>query len=264
MSQGKGTRGRRIAISLPRQYVNDLLHFGHKIPSIPVQRAMNISRTLAARSSLRWPPSWVVIFVKAYAQTCDDFPQLRRAYLRFPWATLYEHPNSIASIAIEKELDGEPAVSFLRMGDLLNNRLADLDKCMRKAREQPIQQLKSYRLAKQMKWLPTALRRAIWWIGLNVNGALRAREFGTFGVSVYASLGAESLHPLSPLTTTINYGPILPDGSVNVRLVYDHRVMDGATVARALARFENVLNTQLVEELLEMNTQESVSTRKAG
>ena len=56
---------------------------------------------------------------------------------------------------------------------------------------------------------------------------------GTFGVSVYSALGAESLHPLTPLTTALNYGVIQENGDVTVRVIYDHRVMDGATVARA-------------------------------
>ncbi len=47
---------------------------------------------------------------------------------------------------------------------------------------------------------------------------------GTFGVSVYSGLGARSLHPISPLTTTLNYGTIGKDGDVSVRIVYDHRV----------------------------------------
>ena len=72
---------------------------------------------------------------------------------------------------------------------------------------------------------------------------------GTFGVSVYSGLGAESLHPISPLTTTLNYGTVEKDGAVTVRVVYDHRVVDGATVARALACLEEVLNQEIVAEL---------------
>jgi pyruvate/2-oxoglutarate dehydrogenase complex dihydrolipoamide acyltransferase (E2) component len=72
---------------------------------------------------------------------------------------------------------------------------------------------------------------------------------GTFGLSVYSGLGAESLHPLSPLTTTLNYGVISARGAVTVRVTYDHRVMDGTTVARALARLETVLNEDLCKEL---------------
>ena len=72
---------------------------------------------------------------------------------------------------------------------------------------------------------------------------------GTFGVSVYAGLGAEGLHPLSPLTSTLNYGVIQADGTVSVRITYDHRVVDGARVARALGRLETILNREIVAEL---------------
>lgn len=258
MSQGQGQAtgrgGRFIRLSLPRQYIIDLLHFSQKIPSIPVQRTMNVSKTLIARKRLEKPPSWVVIVAKAYAIVCQEFPSLRRSYLALPWAHLYQHPSSLASIAIEKQIDGESAVGFLRVGDLIENSLVNLDACLRRAREEPIENLRSYRLAKQMYWFPTLLRRTLWWIGLNGSGYYRARHFGTFGVSVYASLGAESLHPLSPLTSTLNYGAIDPEGNVNVRLVYDHRVLDGATVARALARLEEVLANESVAELEKLET----------
>ena len=80
-------------------------------------------------------------------------------------------------------------------------------------------------------------------------GRQRANFFGTFQLSVYSALGAESLNPLTPLTTLLNYGPIAEDGSVNVRIHYDHRVMDGANVARALERFEEILNNVVAEEV---------------
>ncbi len=256
MSHGQGGAGRFIRLSLPRQYIIDLLHFSQKIPSIPVQRSMDIGKTLAARKCLTNPPSWVVIVSKAYAIVCQEFPPLRQSYLALPWAHLYQHPTSFASIAIEKVVDGEPAVAFLRVGDLDQNGLMNLDACLRQAREEPIENLRSYRLAKKMYWFPTFLRRTLWWIGLNGSGYYRARHFGTFGLSVYASLGAESLHPLSPLTSTLNYGPIDAQGKVNMRLVYDHRVLDGATVARALARLEVVLTNECVAELEQLESKE--------
>ncbi|MGO7755637.1 hypothetical protein ACC708_35930, partial [Rhizobium ruizarguesonis] len=39
------------------------------------------------------------------------------------------------------------------------------------------------------------------------------------------------------------------DGSVTVRIHYDHRVMDGANVARALERFERILNGEVNDEV---------------
>jgi hypothetical protein len=256
MSQGSGRAGRFIRLSLPRQYIIDLLHFSRKIPSIPVQRQLDLGSTLTARKKLTQAPSWVVIFSKAYAIVCEEFPALRRSYLAMPWAHLYEHPNSLASIAIEKVDDGEPVVAFLRLGGLVDSSLTDLDLCLRQAREAPIEHLRSYRLARQMYWFPTFLRRTVWWIGLNGSGYYRARHFGTFGISVYASSGAESLHPLSPLTSTLNYGLIDAHGKVNVRLVYDHRVLDGSTVARALVRLEEVLTNECVHELEQLDDTE--------
>jgi hypothetical protein len=47
---------------------------------------------------------------------------------------------------------------------------------------------------------------------------------------------------------------ISPTGTVDVRLIYDHRVMNGSTVARALVRLEEVLRTEMVAELKGMLT----------
>ena len=47
----------------------------------------------------------------------------------------------------------------------------------------------------------------------------------------------------------LNYGVIAPDGTVDVRFNYDHRVMDGAVVARALQSLEQILTQIIVGEL---------------
>lgn len=43
-----------------------------------------------------------------------------------------------------------------------------------------------------------------------------------------------------------------PDGSIDVRLIYDHRVIDGAPIARALTELEEVLHKRIRAELLEL------------
>ena len=127
--------------------------------------------------------------------------------------------------------------------------LLELDAHLRRWKEAPVESVGSFRRALRTSRWPRPLRRTLWWFGLNVSGPRRARHFGTFGVSVYSGLGAASLHPLSLLTTTLNYGVIEPDGSVDVRLTYDHRVLDGGTVARALAELERYLTHELLAEL---------------
>jgi hypothetical protein len=242
-------KGRRLALSPLRRLVTDLLHFARKVPTVPVQRVMSLGRLRLARASAGRPVSWTAIFLKAFAAVAREFPQLRQAYLGFPFAHLYEHPHSVGGVTVEREHHGEQAVFMATVGRPEDKTLTELDERLRALREAPIEGVVRYRRALRMGRLPRPLRRLLWWLGLNVSGDLRSRTFGTFMLSVYSGLGAESLHPLTPLTATLNYGVIAADGAVTVRIVYDHRVLDGATVARALARMEVVLEQDLADEL---------------
>jgi hypothetical protein len=234
---------------LPRRFVCDLLHFARKVPSVPVQRRMDLRAVAAVRQAAHPRPGWCAIFAKAYALVASRQPELRRAYLPFPTPHLYEHRENVASVAVERTWQEEDAVLFGRLRSPEKYGLLELDAHMRRWKEAPVESVRSFRRALRLSSRPRPLRRALWWIGLNVSGRRRARHFGTFGVSVYSGLGAASLHPLSPLTTTLNYGVVAPDGGVDVRVVYDHRVLDGATVARALAELERVLQNQIVNEM---------------
>jgi hypothetical protein len=213
---------------------------------------MSIPAVVEARSRLaRTPeqPGWCAIFTKAFGLMASRFPQVRRAYLPFPFAHLYEHPFSIASIAVEREYQGEHAVFWGHLRAPESQPLRDIQAHLRHLKEAPIESVPLFRRALLVGRLPWLLRRAAWWIALNASGRKRASRVGTFGVSVYSGLGAESLHPIAPMTCTLNYGPVQPDGRVTVRIIYDHRVVDGADIARALGGMESVLNNEIVAEL---------------
>jgi hypothetical protein len=242
--------GRSIPLSSPRRFVGDLLHFAQKVPTVPVQRRMNIAPLMAARRHAFPRPSWCALFTKAYGLVAADRPELRRAYLTFPWPHLYEHPVSIASIAIERRWQNEDAVFFVQIREPENHSAEQLDDYVQECKVRPIDKIGTFRRTLRVARFPRPVRRFLWWLGLNLSGYKRARNWGTFGVSVYSSLGAESLHPLSPLTTALNYGVIAADGTVDVRITYDHRVMDGSSVARALAELEKILNGPIAEGLL--------------
>jgi hypothetical protein len=241
--------GRTLPLSLPRRLIGDLLHFAQKVPSVPVQRLMNLAPLAEARSRATPRISWYTLFVKAYGLVACQIPQLRRAYVPFPYARLYEHPCSVASVAMERIFRGEPAVFFAYVRHPENRTLPALEEYLRPYKVAPVETFGRYRKMLRLSRLPLPLRRLLWWTSLNTSGAKRARRMGTFGVSVYSGLGAESLHPLSPLTTTLHYGVIQADGTVTVRLTYDHRVMDGATVAQALSLLNETLLTTILEEL---------------
>jgi hypothetical protein len=240
-------RGRCLPLSPARRLIGDFLHFARKVPSVPVQRRMNIAPLVAARAQIDPRPSWCALFTKAYGMVAAARPELRRAYLTFPWPHLYEHPVSIASIAVERHLEEsqEEAVLFVQLRGVEQHTPDQIDYYLKECKEAPVERVGTFRRALRVSRLPWPVRRFLWWVGLNYSGYKRARNMGTFGVTVYSGLGAEALHPLSILTTTLNYGVIAEDGNVDVRLIYDHRVLDGATVARALADLERVLNHQL-------------------
>jgi hypothetical protein len=246
-------RGKRIPLSLPRRVIGDLMHFAVQVPTIPVQRWMNLGPVAAARAACPQRVPLVALFVKAFGLVADEVPDLRRSYCKLPWPHLYECPASVASVAIEREHEGERGVFGVLVKDVARRPLVDIGRAIRHGVAAPIDAVKDIRRALNVARLPRPLRRWLWWLGLNL-GRQRANYFGTFGVTSYGSLGAESLHPISPLTATLTYGPLAPDGAVNVRLVYDHRVLDGATVARALARLETVLNTTILKELEELGS----------
>ena len=241
-------RGRALKLSASRRLVGDLMRFSMKVPRVSVQRRMNLGPLLKARTSLESRPSWTALFLKGYALLAQETPELRRAYVKFPRPQLYEYPGSIASIAHEREYEDERIVLLTTIKNPERRSIAELGSLMQTARTSPVLEVKEFRRALKIARLPGPVRWLLMWLGLNI-GRQRARRFGTFQLSVYSGLGAESLNPLTPLTSLLNYGPIDKDGSVTVRIHYDHRVMDGANVARALERFERILNGEITAEL---------------
>ena len=244
-------RGRTLKLSAGRRLVVDLMRFSIKVPRITVQRQMKLAPLQDARMAQQTRPSWTVLFLKGYALLSRDTPELRRAYIKFPRPQLYEYPESIASVAHERDHDGERIVLLSSIKCPERRPIAELTAMMQAARSKPIKEIKDFRRALAFARAPAPIRWLLMWLGLNI-GRQRARRFGTFQLSVYSGLGAESLNPLTPLTTIFNYGPISDDGTVTVRIHYDHRVMDGANVARALERFETILNGLIAEEVRAM------------
>jgi hypothetical protein len=242
--------------------VTDLLHFGAGVPTVPVERRMRLGPVVAARAACGDRPPWTAVFAKGFALVAREVPVLRRSYCKFPRPHLYESPLSAAAVTIEREYHGERAVFVERVKDPAGRSLGEIARVIRTAATAPVGSVKSFRRALQIASLPRLVRRLLWWLGLNI-GRQRGNYFGTFGISVFSALGVDCLHPVSPWTTLLTYGPIADDGSVDVRLVFDHRVLDGATVARALARLEETLNGPVTDELIALGSQ-PVQTTPGG
>lgn len=243
-------KGRWINLSPQRRFVCDLLHFASKVPSVPSQRRMQLADVIEARGRSPQRISWCAIFIKAFAVVAAARPELRRCYLPWLWPHLYEHPINVANFSLERDYRGEPGVFFAKIERPEEQSLRDLNGLVRHYKTAPVESVPTFSQAMLLSRLPLPLRRFVWWMGLYSDGACRGHFFGTFGISVVGSLGAAGLHILSPLTTTLNYGTFEPDGALDVRLTYDHRVFDGAPAARVLAEIEDVLHGEIRDELL--------------
>jgi hypothetical protein len=236
-------------LSVPRRLIADLLHFARRVPSIPLSRMMDLSALAAARRVHPARPSWSVIFMKAYAQVAVDHPPLRRALLEWPMMRIYEHPQTNCSLAIERNFEGEEGVFFGMFRAPEGQTISELQRSLIEFKTAPLEEIGFFRRMIRISRFPTPIRRFLWSVSLNVSGRARAKRFGTFGVTTLGGRGVEQIHPLSPLTTTLTFGPIDNRGKVTAKIIYDHRVLDGAYVARRLVDLEQVLNGAILEEL---------------
>ncbi len=103
-----------------------------------------------------------------------------------------------------------------------------------------------------MSKVPWPVRPALWWATLNVFGRRRCHNFGTFGLSSVASQGAGLLTVVPLLTTSLHHGLFDENGGLEMRMTFDHRVLDGAAAARALVALERTLQTDILAELTGM------------
>jgi hypothetical protein len=243
-------QGRYLPLVGPRRFIGDLVYFAHRIPTAPVSRTIDVSALAGPRKQHDARPSWASVFMKAYALIGAANPPLRRSFLEFPWSRLYEHPWMNCALAIERTYRGEDGVFVGLFRAPEQQTLAQIQQSVEWYKNETLEKVGFYRMALRFSQAPTPIRRWLWWSTLNVSGYKRCKRFGTFGLSSYGSLGAEQVHPISPLTTTLTYGPIDPTThQVVVKLIYDHRVLDGAYVARRLRDLEDVLNGPILEEL---------------
>lgn len=241
--------GRSHPVSPFRRLVTDLMHFGLQVPAVTADRRMDLRPLLAAHAACPARPSWAVLFAKAYAMLGRDYPELRCAYLKFPWPRIYEHPHNVVALNVERRLPTENVVLFCLIRSPENRSLKELDARVRRHKEGPVEDLRAYRRSLALGRMPWPARRWFWWAALNASGRRRCHNFGTFSLSSIASQGAGLLHTIPILTSTLHYGLFDERGRLDVRITWDHRVMDGAVIARVLADLESVLNREIVREL---------------
>src|SRR5205085_936731 len=135
-------------------------------------------------------PSWTALFTKAVALVARSRPELRQSYMPLFGGRLYEHPNSIGALNIERQIGDELIVTQCLVRRPDNCSLTELDGVVRAHQTEPVEQTRWYQRAMGMSKVPWPIRRLLWWGALNVIGRRRCHNFGTFSVSSVAPQGA--------------------------------------------------------------------------
>ena len=238
---------RRLPVS--RRLVTDLLYFSKRIPHQALTRYCNLTRLCEVKKSVPARVGWAALFLKAYGRLAERHPTLRQSFMPWPFDHIYQHPVNFARLPVSREYNGELCTFFARIPQPENLSLLELQQLILSFKSDQVQEIVNYRRQWKVARLPTLIRRLLWWISLNVSGRIREMRFGTFVITTVSGDGAISIHPPSVVGTTLTYGPVADDGTVRVTLVYDHRLMDGAFVARVLRELEEELNGFLCDEL---------------
>lgn len=243
------SRGKSIAISPFRGLVIDLMHFSAQVPTVSIDRRMDLAELVEARKRCSPRPSWTALFTKAYGIVAARQPLLRRCYMELPWPRFYEHYKNVVTLNVRRTVNGETIVLQDQIRSPENRSLAELDARVRRCKELPVTEVDAYRRVTNLSYFPRVIRRLLIWLTLNLFGRRRVHNMGTFGITTVAEHGAGILNLVPILTSTIHYGLFDENGCLDVRLSFDHRVLDGADAADALVALEKALLGEVLAEV---------------
>lgn len=236
--------------SLPpgRGTVNDVALVARSIPLFPVDRTLRLDELAALRAAAVPRIGWAALFLKGYALVAREMPLLRSWIVYRPHARLATSRDSVATVAINRTDSGSDRLFFARLARPEETTLAALQASIDRHVTAPVEEV--FRRQLELEMVPGALRRAI--LRWHMNSASRKRpgRIGTFSLSTLAGFRAGNhFHP-TLCTTSLCYAPVEADGRCRVTIIADHRVLDGATVARAIERLEQVLRGEITAELV--------------
>jgi hypothetical protein len=246
-------KGKVLRFPQNRQLILDICQAAKSVPAFPVERKFYLKELQAARDRSKVRISWVALFLKAHGLTSQLVPELRQVYVKYPWVRLYEHPNSVASISVEREgLHGERRLIWARIPASEDKSLVQIQEALHHAQTGDLKEV--FKDGIRMEKVPRPLRRLSWWLGMNWHGRQKAKKIGTFGISTLS--GVDTLNRGHPLvvTTSLSYSRCDVDGGCLVTMLTDHRVMDGMLAASVLHQMEKILNSQVLEELINLST----------
>lgn len=189
-------------------------------------------------------PSYVAYALAAYGRTLATFRSLNSYFRRWPRARLAVYDQVDVAVTIERDFLGQRVVLLSVLTDAASRPVADIHAFLQHRRQAPLDTLAEYTVYRRLLGLPAWWRRFAFRTFCKPSPASIQRVCGTTAFTSIGRLGSTFTTPLSPCTCTMSLGRVEPrpravGGTVAVRpsawvtLTYDHRVADGADIARA-------------------------------
>lgn len=230
-----------------RGCIADVALLAREIPLFPVDRWCDLAAVATARAACRHRIGWAAIFLKAYGKVVRQTPALRSWFLPGLRPRLATTSQNVATLAINRVEDGAERLCWARLDRPEERPLLDIQRFIEACSQHPLEEMFKRQL--ELEMLPGWLRRLVLRWNHRSRSAKRAARLGTYSLSTLAGLAASNRFHPSLCTTSLSYQPLEADGRCLVTLIADHRVVDGALVARSLAQLETVLQHDLVSEL---------------
>ncbi len=249
VEQTVSSKGSRRPFPKYRETVLDIIRVSQGVPSFPLVRTMHLGELSAVRKACSARIAWSTLFAKAYGTVCQQTPELRELFVRYPTKYLYRHPNSVGSLSVHRiDDDGNERLIFGRWSNPESTPLIALQQQLDRFSQAPIEEVFGEGLMLERR--SALLRRLVWWWVTNWSGRKRAKHVGTFSISSLGGQGALNAHHPLITTSSLAFGPIDTAGRCEVVLICDHRTLDGVLGAKAMQTLESILSDQMVEELL--------------
>jgi hypothetical protein len=241
-------KGSRRPFPKYRETVLDIIRVSQNVPSFPLIRTMQLKQLACVRKEASSRIAWSTLFAKAYGLVCARLPELREIFVPYPRKHLYRHPHSVASLSVHRQDDsGNERLIWGRWKSPESTPLVELQQQLDAFSHAPMNQV--FREGLILERRSALTRRFVWWWVTHWSGRNRAKHVGTFSISSVGGQGClNAYHPLVT-TSSLAFGPIDTAGFCEVVLICDHRTLDGVLGARALEMLEQVLSSQIAEEV---------------
>lgn len=244
-------KGSRRPFPKYRNTVLDIIRISQGVPSFPLIRSMHLNSLSCIRKGAGVRIAWSTLFAKAYGLVCSRIPELRELFVSYPRKHLYRHPHSVASLSVHRKDDyGNERLIWGRWKSPETTSLIELQQQLDAFSNAPIAEVFGEGLFLERR--SAFIRRFVWWWVTTWSGRNRAKHIGTFSISSVGGHG--SLNAYHPLVTTssLAFGPFDASGTCDVVLICDHRTLDGVLGAMALEMLEEILSTEIADEVYQL------------